>query len=359
MFEQPMVHSETFHPVEAAAPARPSRKVHRPMIWLVAAVVFAAYLWGLWSLWSLVGAYLPDFVSLKVRGDVFTFHDIRQKVRDSGMLIFGILPFTFYVEAIVVGWAMSSIRRILFDRNDSIRMDLAYLFAGQTPLLPLLGKLMTFGLSAAIGVWIHSALVHAFGAEFGLSLLPSFAQVFVCFWVYTFFDYWTHRLDHTYFFWPLHRFHHSTRDFCVITSLRSHPAAFTGTFIINVPMAILGAPVSAMIEVNLIVMTIGLFIHSGIDSNWGWFGRWIIQSPNHHRLHHILDYKSNGVGHFAIAPIWDHLFGTWKGEADQTLAIGVDTPYRHGYLFFIDLFRDYYDFVRTYALFAVGKRRID
>ena len=114
-------------------------------------------------------------------------------------------------------------------------------------------------------------------------------------------------------------------------------------------------PFSAVLS----VMTIGLFIHSGIDSNWGWFGRWIIQSPNHHRLHHILDYKSNGVGHFAIAPIWDHLFGTWKGEADQTLAIGVDTPYRHGYLFFIDLFRDYYDFVRTYALFAVGKRRID
>ncbi|WP_443748185.1 sterol desaturase family protein [Asticcacaulis solisilvae] len=335
------------------------RKAHRPVIWAMAALVFGAYLWGLGSLWAWVAPSIPAEFSIHVAGRTVTAHDIPQKIHDSLLLLLGILPFAFFVEAVAVGWGKSSVRRILFDRNDSIRMDLAYLFAGQTPLVPVLGKVLTFGLSAAVGVWIHDRLVYAFGGEFGLSLLPAFAQVFVCFWIYTFFDYWTHRLDHTYFFWPLHRYHHSTRDFCVITSLRSHPAAFTGTFIINVPMAIMGAPVPAMITVNLIVMTIGLFIHSGIDSNWGWFGRWVIQSPNHHRLHHILDYKSNGVGHFAIAPIWDHLFGTWKGEADQTLPIGVDTPYRHGYLFFIDLFRDYYDFVRTYALVFVGKKRID
>ncbi len=352
MLEQPMARSETFSQSSV-------RKVHRPMIWLVAATAFAAYLWGLWSLWGLIAPSIPAEISVHVLGRAVTAHDVPQKIHDSLLLLVAILPFVFFIEAVAVGWGRSSLRRILFDRNDSIRMDLAYLAAGQTPLIPILGKVLTFGLSAAIGVWAHTALVHAFGAEFGLTLLPGFAQVFACFWIYTFFDYWTHRLDHTYFFWPLHRYHHSTRDFCVITSLRSHPAAFTGTFIINVPMAVLGAPVSAMITVNLIVMTIGLLIHSGIDSNWGWLGRWVIQSPNHHRLHHVLDYKTNGVGHFAIAPLWDHLFGTWKGEADQTLAIGVDTPYRHGYLFVVDLFRDYYDFVRTYALFVVGKRRVD
>jgi sterol desaturase/sphingolipid hydroxylase (fatty acid hydroxylase superfamily) len=88
------------------------------------------------------------------------------------------------------------------------------------------------------------------------------------------------------------------------------------------------------------VVAIGFLIHSRIDSNWGWFGRWVIQSPNHHRRHHKLD-MSELTGHFAMAPIWDHLFGTWRGEADQTTPIGVDTPYRHGLWIVPDVLRDY------------------
>jgi sterol desaturase/sphingolipid hydroxylase (fatty acid hydroxylase superfamily) len=45
-----------------------------------------------------------------------------------------------------------------------------------------------------------------------------------------------------------------------------------------------------------------------------------------------------------MAPIWDRLFGTWRGDADQSLAIGVDTPYRHGFWVGPDLLRDYLDF---------------
>ncbi len=325
----------------------------------VAILCFGLYLWGLFALWGVVEHLMPDELTLKALGRSVTMHDVQRKVRDNAILLLAMIPFVLYLEAVLVGWQKSSIRRIVFERNDSIRMDLAVLAAGTTPIMRAIGVVMTFGLSAGFGVWIHDQLSHLLGFQIGLGALPEAVQIFGYFWLYTFFDYWTHRFDHTYFFWPLHRYHHSTRDFSVITSLRSHPAAFLGVFIINAPMAILGAPVSVMVTVNLVVTTIGLLIHSGIDSNWGWFGRWVIQSPNHHRLHHILDYRLNGVGHFSMAPIWDHLFGTWKGEADQTLEIGVDTPYRQGYWFIIDLGRDYYDFVRTFALLFVGKRRID
>jgi len=90
-------------------------------------------------------------------------------------------------------------------------------------------------------------------------------------------------------------------------------------------------------------------IHSRINSNWGWFGRYVLQSPTHHRLHHILDIETEPCGHYGLMPIWDHLFGTWRGECDQSLVIGVDTPYRHGYLFVVDLLRDYADFWRGLA----------
>jgi sterol desaturase/sphingolipid hydroxylase (fatty acid hydroxylase superfamily) len=102
-----------------------------------------------------------------------------------------------------------------------------------------------------------------------------------------------------------------------------------------------------MIIVNVMVISLGFLIHSKIDSNFGWIGRWIIQSPQHHRLHHALDWITVPTGHFAQAPIWDHLFGTWRGEADQTLPIGVDTAYRHGFWIVPDLVRDYWDFARS------------
>ena len=50
------------------------------------------------------------------------------------------------------------------------------------------------------------------------------------------------------------------------------------------------------------------------------------------------------TGHFAMAPIWDRLFGTWRGTADPALVIGVDTPYRHGFWVAPDLARDYWHF---------------
>ena len=273
-----------------------------------------------------------------------TLHHIHQKVSDTGLLLVLMIPLVLAIEMMVIGWEKSSARRLLFARSPTIKMDIAYVMAGQVQVTSLLGKLLTFGISVGFGVWIHDRLSALLHIDIGLGALPYALQVFGYFWVYTFFDYWTHRLDHSKACWPLHRFHHSTTDFCVITSLRAHPADFTALFLINLPMAILGAPIEAMITVNLIVTTIGLLIHSGIDSNWGWFGRWVIQSPNHHRLHHILDYRKNGVGHYAMAPVWDHLFGTWKGEADQTLAIGVDEDYHYGYWFMRDLVRDYIEF---------------
>jgi len=98
--------------------------------------------------------------------------------------------------------------------------------------------------------------------------------------------------------------------------------------------------------VNLVVLSLGFLIHSRIDSDWGWIGRWVLQSPNHHRLHHILDISLVPAGHFSMAPLWDRLFGTWRGDADQSLAIGVETAYRHGFWIVPDIARDYLDFWR-------------
>ena len=74
-----------------------------------------------------------------------------------------------------------------------------------------------------------------------------------------------------------------------------------------------------------------------------WFGRYVIQSPLHHRKHHILE-KAQWGTNYAIMPIWDHLFGTYAAPALPEDPIGVDTAYNQGFGFWKDLVRDYLDF---------------
>ncbi len=296
--------------------------------------------------WMAVLRFVPDQLTLSLRGHAHTFNGVHGKIADYGLLMFTLLPAALAIECWFVGWRASSARQLLLAPTASNRTDIAYFLLGQPHLTDLLGRLMTLGASMLSGAWIHDRLSAALGAP--LTLVPGAApfalQVIVYFGVYSFFDYWSHRLDHSRWFWPLHRYHHAAEEFCVVNATRAHPAAFTGVFLVNMPMAILGASAEAMVYVNLVVLGLGFLIHSRIDSDWGWIGRWVIQSPTHHRLHHILDISETPTGHFSMAPLWDRLFGTWRGNADQSLVIGVDTPYRHGFWLAPDILRDYRDF---------------
>ena len=305
------------------------------------AAVLAAVWWGVTHL-------LPDHVALTLLGRTHDLKDVHQRIISNVALILLILPSALWIECAVVGWERSSTRQMIVARTSSIKTDLACLFLGQAHVLVMVGRLMTLGASMLSGLWIRDWLAAALGLTIDPSALPLVLQVAVYFFVYSFFDYWTHRLDHSRYFWPLHRYHHAADDFCVVNSTRTHPAAFTAIFLINMPMAVLGASPLVMVYVNVATIALGFLIHSRIDSNFGWIGRWIIQSPTHHRLHHVLDI-SKGVGHFGMAPIWDHLFGTWRGDADQSLVIGVETPYRHGFWIGPDLLRDYLDFWKGFV----------
>ncbi len=317
--------------------------------WLAGAaalVALAVYLVLIAAGWWAVVNILPDQVSLTLAGKALTVGNLHDKILGNAGLLLLMLPLALFIEAAVVGWQGSSTRQMLMARTPSVKTDLIYLLLGQAKITDILGRVLTLGVAMISGGLVREWIRSRTGFAVDPSGIPLLLQVGLYFFVYTFFDYWTHRLDHSRYFWPLHRYHHAAQDFVVINAGRSHPAAIlTGTFVINMPLAVLGASPSVMVFVNVVVISIGFLIHSKIDSNWGWFGRWVIQSPNHHRLHHILCQKVP-TGHFAMAPVWDHLFGTWRGEADQTLVIGVDTPYRHGWFVAHDIVRDYADFWR-------------
>jgi sterol desaturase/sphingolipid hydroxylase (fatty acid hydroxylase superfamily) len=253
-----------------------------------------------------------------------------------------IVPATFAGELALVGWAKSSIRRVLVAPSRSVFSDIAVYVITVTKIFRFISIVVSFGVVAISADWIHERLVQYTGLPLSVSEFPLWAQILSLFIVYTFFDYWGHRADHSRTFWPLHRFHHAAEDFCVLTTDRRHPADFTGA-IVACSIIVLGGSVNAFLIMNVIVSVQRHVIHSHIDSDFGWVGRFLIQSPRHHRLHHVLDI-TDGVGNFGLLPIWDRLFGTWREAPQEDWAIGVSTPYRHGAWINVDMWRDYVDF---------------
>ncbi|HMA52249.1 MAG TPA: hypothetical protein VKP60_20965, partial [Magnetospirillaceae bacterium] len=60
-------------------------------------------------------------------------------------------------------------------------------------------------------------------------------------------------------------------------------------------------------------------------SDWGWFGRWVLVSPLHHRLHHSRNPDDYGAN-FGTMLVWDHLFGTFRQPTSDAFPLGVDEP---------------------------------
>lgn len=289
---------------------------------------------------------LPDDLTVRLFGHGLTLHSVHDRILGRIVVVLLILPLALLVELAVVGWGRCSLRSMVLARSGSLKSDLAIFALGQTQVLDLVGRVMLLGLGMVSGLWVRERLRQTTGFAVDPGALPFLVQLPLYFLVYTFFDYWTHRISHAPLFWPLHRYHHSAEDFCTLTSDRQHPAAaLVGLFVINIPLALLGAPAAVMVYVNVLTNTFGYLAHSRMTGDWGFVGRWVLQSPRGHRLHHKLS-MDEPTGHYGMVPLWDRLFGTWVGTPAPDLQIGVSRPYRHGYVVFADLLRDYVDFWR-------------
>ena len=314
---------------------------------------FLAYLALLGGVALLVSRYLPDQYSAHVLHHAVTVHNIHRKLFSNALLLLVMLPSVLWLEVVFVGWKDSSCHALLFALTPTLRTDIACLLLDQSHMMGQIGRLMMLGLSIVSGAAIRDWLtVHA-GFTIHATLLPLVLQVVLYFYAYSFFDYWAHRIGHTKWFWPLHRYHHSAEEFSVVNAERIHPAGFVSIFLINIPMGVLGASPEVVIYVNAITVALGYVIHSRIASDFGWIGRYVIQSPLHHCLHHKLA-MDTPTGHFAMAPVWDHLFGGWGGQAEKDIPIGVDARYRHGFWVMPDLLRDYADFFKG----LIGRRAL-
>ena len=126
--------------------------------------------------------------------------------------------------------------------------------------------------------------------------------------------------------------------------------ACVGIVSINIPMPLLGATPEAMIWVNVVTSVLGFLIHSRMETGFGWVGRYVIQSPLHHRLHHRVGYEPTPTGFFGMIPLLRITCSAAGANRRNTNgAVGVGSPYPQGFRVMPDLLRDYWDFWKGFG----------
>jgi sterol desaturase/sphingolipid hydroxylase (fatty acid hydroxylase superfamily) len=129
--------------------------------------------------------------------------------------------------------------------------------------------------------------------------------------------------------WRLHRMHHADLAFDVTTGVRFHPIEIILSMVIKLAViGALGAPAIAVLIFEVLLNATSMFSHSniGMPAPIDRVLRWLVVTPDMHRVHHsILPHETNSNFGFN-APWWDRLFGTYRekpaaGHQDMTIGI--------------------------------------
>ena len=129
--------------------------------------------------------------------------------------------------------------------------------------------------------------------------------------------------------WRLHRMHHTDLDFDVTTALRFHPLEIVLSMLIKlVLVTLLGVPAVAVMLFEVILNATAMFNHGnvGLPRRLDRVLRWILVTPDMHRVHHSIRPEETDSNFGFNLPWWDRLFGTYRdqprdGHAGMTIGL--------------------------------------
>ncbi len=137
-----------------------------------------------------------------------------------------------------------------------------------------------------------------------------------------------HRAYHRVpFMWRMHRAHHSDLDLDVTTSGRFHltEMVLSAAFRFGV-IALLGANVASVIVFEVVFGMSNQLEHANLrlpPPIEMWL-RWIIVTPDMHRVHHSQAVAETNSNYSTIFSFWDRFFGTYRLRTDQeAIVIGL------------------------------------
>lgn len=171
---------------------------------------------------------------------------------------------------------------------------------------------------------------------YGHNLWPThwnpIVQVFLFILIKDFFRYWFHRALHEIpALWRIHAAHHSVERLYWLNGIRAHPLEIVSQALwYAIPLALVQPTAEIALVAVILQLSIGIFQHSNIDLNLGWW-EYIFSIGDNHRYHHYPDKgvgDSNYGGEFIV---WDILFGTFHNPRDErphdNIGIGTAPEY--------------------------------
>ncbi len=226
--------------------------------------------------------------------------------------------FCLVLEAYLLGYKDSTARKIILNETPSVRTDVFYTLLRISGFFMILAMIFSFG-------WLYVA-VDYIKAEFAFAFLKHTDNILVQYAVFvlifTFVNYWAHRLLHSRVLWEIHKVHHSAEDYNVLLPYRNHPVDFIlGTLYATAIATALGAKPETTVlwlATNAVYQS---FVHSSFEWKWRWV-EYVLIIPAAHRIHHSAEpkhYDSN----FGILSVWDRMFGTYIPPTGETFDLGV------------------------------------
>lgn len=130
-------------------------------------------------------------------------------------------------------------------------------------------------------------------------------------------------------FWRLHMMHHADLDCDVTTGLRFHPLEVALSMGIKFGAVVLvGAAPIAVVVFEVLLNASSMFNHSNvrIPTALDRFLRWIVVTPDMHRIHHSMTARETNRNFGFNLPWWDRLLGTYEerpalGQEGMTLGL--------------------------------------
>ena len=234
------------------------------------------------------------------------------------------LGFFFGILGLMAVWEIISPRRVLAVSKLLRWTNNLGLVVLNTVILRLLFPAAAVGL-AAFATASGWGFFNYFAAPYWLAVIVSLVAL-------DFIIYLQHVMVHAVpVLWRLHRVHHADLEFDVTTGARFHPIEIILSMLIKfATISVLGPPVLAVVIFEVILNATAMFNHGNvrIPLALDHLLRWIVVTPDMHRVHHsVEDDEANSNFGFNL-PWWDRLFGTYRDQprAGHTImTIGIKT----------------------------------
>jgi len=130
--------------------------------------------------------------------------------------------------------------------------------------------------------------------------------------------YGQHVLFHTLpILWCLHKVHHSDIELDVTTGVRFHPGEIVISMLIKIgTVLVIGASPESVLIFEVLLNAMAMFNHSNvrIPLRLDRMLRWIVVTPDMHRVHHSIITEESNRNYGFNLPWWDRIFGTYLAQ---------------------------------------------